>query len=180
MIQYLQNCLEGKASKKTPSVALTTNKKVLVTRFEREGVAGFVQSPGGFGETGVELLTPSGSLLQIPYTEVKAVCFVRDFEGGDTWREHRSFATRPKSAGLWVRFVFRDFDTVEGLVANNLMLLEPGGFYMVPPDPTFHNQRLFIPKAALSEVQVLGVIGSPLRRKKSPLSKDPENQLQMF
>jgi hypothetical protein len=180
MIQYLQNCLEGKASKKTLSVAPTTNKKVLVTRFERESLSGFVQSPGGFREQSVELLTPSGSLLEIPYSEVKAVCFVRDFDGGEAWRENRSFATRPKSAGLWVRLVFRDQDTAEGLVANNLMLVEPSGFHIVPPDPTFHNQRLFVPRAALLEVQVLGVIGSPLRTKRPTGEKGEVGQLEMF
>ena len=36
---------------------------------------------------------------------------------------------------------------------------------MVPPDPTFQNQRVFVPKEALESVQVLGVIGSPLRRR---------------
>ncbi len=161
-------------------MALTTNKRVLVTRFERETLVGFVQSPGGFGPDAVELLTPAGALLRIPYPEVKAVCFVKDFEGGETWREHRSFATRPKSSGLWVRFVFRDHDTTEGLVPNNLMLVEHLGFYLVPPDPTFHNQRLFLPRTALSEVQVLGVIGSPLRRKKTPAGQGADGQLEMF
>jgi hypothetical protein len=180
MIQYLQNCLEGKASKKTGYVTQTTNKKVFVTRFERESLPGFVQSPGGFGEHSVELLTPSGALLEIPYSDVKAVCFVRDFESGETWREHRSFATRPKSPGLWVRFVFRDHDTAEGLLASNLMQVEPLGFYMVPPDPTFHNQRIFVPRTALREVLVLGVIGSALRRKKSQAAKGEDGQIEMF
>jgi hypothetical protein len=158
----------------------TTNKKVFVTRFDRESLPGFVQAPGGFGEHSLELLTPGGSLLQIPYSEVKAVCFVRDFENGETWQQHRSFATRPKSAGLWVRFVFRDNDSVEGLLANNLMQVETPGFQMVPPDPTAQNQRIFLPRTALREVQVLGVIGSPLRRKKSAPDKDKVNQLEMF
>jgi hypothetical protein len=160
-------------------VALATNKKVFVTRFDRESVHGFVQTPGGFTEQAVELLTPSGNLFQIPYSEVKAVCFVRDFDIGDTWREHRAFATRPKSPGLWVRLVFRDGDTTEGLLANNLMLLEPVGFNIIPPDPTFQNQRIFVPHAALREVQVLGVIGSPLRRRKAEKPKD-RKQMEMF
>ena len=78
--------------------------------------------------------------------ETKVVCFVRDFEAGETWRDHRAFSTRPKSAGLWVRLLFRDGDSVEGMLANNLLLVEPAGFSIIPPDPTFQNQRLFVPK----------------------------------
>ena len=158
-------------------MALTTNKKVYVTRFERESVQGFVQTPGGFTEDAVELLTPAGMLLRLPYSEVKAVCFVRDFDGGDTWREHRTFASRPKAPGLWVRLVFQDNDSTEGMLANNLILLEPNGFFITPPDPSFHNQRIFVPRLAVREVQVIGVVGS--RRKVAKPAK-PEGQLEMF
>jgi hypothetical protein len=152
---------------------------VFVTRFERESMQGFVQTPGGFGQDALELLTPAGSLLHVPYAEIKAVCFVRDFEGGDTWREHRAFAARPKTPGLWVKLAFRDGDTAEGILAHNLMLLEPNGFHVIPPDPTFQNQRIFVPRPALSEVQVLGVIGGRPRRIAKP-GKTEDEQLKMF
>jgi hypothetical protein len=161
-------------------VAASTNKKVLVARFDRETLAGFVSSPGGLDAGSLELLTPAGSVVEVSYAEVKAVCFVRDFEGGDTWREHRAYLTRPKSAGLWVRLRFRDGDSIEGLIANNLMQLEAAGFSIVPPDPTFHNQRIFIPRAALADVQVLGVIGSPLRRRPPKPAGEDKDQLEMF
>jgi hypothetical protein len=162
-------------------VAGTTNKRVLVARFERETLRGFVQTPAGFDGEFLELLTPEGSLLQVPFAETKAVCFVRDFESGETWREHRSFAARPKSAGLWVRVRFRDGDTLEGMLANNLILLEVGGFSIIPPDPSFQNQRIFIPRAAVTEVQVLGVVGSPVRpKRKSKPEKPEDDQLKMF
>jgi len=160
-------------------VAASTNKRVLVARFDRETLAGFVSSPGGLETAALELLTPAGSVVEVSYAEVKAICFVRDFEGGETWREHRAFLTRPKSAGLWVRLRFRDGDSIEGLLPNNLIQLEAVGFSIVPPDPTFHNQRIFVPRAALAEVQVLGVIGSPLRRRPKPAVQE-EGQLEMF
>ncbi|MSV36203.1 MAG: hypothetical protein EXQ47_11500 [Bryobacterales bacterium] len=161
-------------------MAPTTNKKVLVVRFERESVEGFVQTPGGFTATAVELLTPGGNLSQLPYEQVKAVCFIRDFAGGDTWREHRTFASRPKTPGLWVRLVFRDGDTAEGIATSNLLLLEPTGFHVIPPDPTFQNQRVFVPRAALREVQVLGVIGSRPRRPGRRPTQEESDQLTMF
>jgi uncharacterized protein DUF6982 len=157
-----------------------TNRKVLVARFDRETLTGFVQTPGGFSADSVELLTPAGTLLQVPYSETKAICFVRDFDAGETWREHRSFASRPKSAGLWVRVQFRDGDSIEGMLPNNLMLLETTGFGIVPPDPTFHNQRIFVPRAAVEDLQVLGVIGSPLKRRPAKRVAKDEGQLEMF
>jgi hypothetical protein len=158
---------------------MSANKKVLVSRFDRAPLQGFVRSPDGFEADGFDLLTPEGSHLRVPYAETRAVCFVREFETGETWRENRVFATRPKSAGLWVRLSFVDGDSLEGIAANNLMLVEGPGFSVVPPDPTYQNQRIFVPRSALREVQVLGVIGSPLRRRK-PKPADVEKQLRMF
>jgi len=160
-------------------VAQSTNKKVLLARFDREPVEGFIQSPAGFEGEAIDVLTPAGSLVRVPVSDTKAVCFVRDFDLGETWREHRFFPTRPKSAGIWVRLLFRDGDSIEGMLQNNLMLVEPAGFSIIPPDPTFQNQRMFVPRAALREVQVLGVVGSPLKRR--PAKKAPgEGQLEMF
>jgi hypothetical protein len=73
---------------------------------------------------------------------------------------------------------FRDGDTLEGLHPNNLLLMEPYGFTVTPPDPSANEQRVFVPRAALSEIQALGVIGSPLRRQKS--RKPAKDQLEMF
>ena len=68
---------------------------------------------------------------------------------------------------------------MEGIIQNNLMLVDPPGFGIIPPDPTFQNQRIFVPRAALREVQVLGVVGSPLKRRPSK-KPDGEGQLEMF
>jgi hypothetical protein len=160
-------------------VAQSTNKKVLLARFDREPVEGFMHASAGFEGEAIEILSPSGTLLRIPVLETKAVCFVRDFDGGETWREHRTFLTRPKMPGVWVRLLFRDGDSMEGMLPNNMMLVEPAGFSVIPPDPTFQNQRIFVPRPALKEVQVLGVVGSPLRRRPSKKT-DKEGQLEMF
>lgn len=160
-------------------MALSSNKKVLVARFDRETLQGFVQMPGGLEGDAVELLRPEGNLVRIPFAETKVVCFVRDFESGETWRDHRAFTTRPKTPGLWVRFLFRDGDSLEAILPNNLLQVEAGGFSAVPPDPGFQNQRVFVPRAAVTSVTVLGVIGSPLRRRTAKRVSG-EEQLRMF
>jgi hypothetical protein len=68
---------------------------------------------------------------------------------------------------------------MEGMLPNNLILVEPSGFSIIPPDPTFQNQRIFVPRSALREAQVLGVVGSPLRRRPTKKSGG-EGQLEMF
>jgi Family of unknown function (DUF6982) len=159
-------------------LAVSTTKKVLVTRFDREPLAGFVNPHSYLQTEGLELLSQGGAVSVVPYTEIKLVCFVRDFQQGEPRKELRLFTTRPKMEGLWVRMRFRDGDVMDGMLSNNLLQMDSYGLSVVPPDPGFQNQRVFVPKAALSMVQVLGVVGSPLRmRKPKPTAKE---QLEMF
>ena len=160
-------------------MAGSTNKKVLISRFDREPLSGFVNPQAYLTLEGLELLTSDGALQTVPYEDVKLVCFVRDFDQGEPRKELRLFAARPKMEGLWIRMRFRDGDSMDGLLSNNLLQLEPQGFSVIPPDPGFQNQRVFVPKAALSSIQGRGVIGSPLRqgRKTKPV---PKEQLEMF
>lgn len=151
---------------------------MLVTRFDREPLAGFVNPQSYLQSEGLELLSQGGAVSVVPYPEIKLVCFVRDFQQGEPRKELRLFTTRPKMEGLWVRMRFRDGDVMDGMLSNNLLQLDSYGLSVVPPDPGFQNQRIFVPKAALSMVQVLGVVGSPLRmRKPKPAAKE---QLEMF
>jgi len=145
---------------------VSTTKKVRISRFDREPLVGFVNPQTYLRPSGVELLTPDGNFSVILYDEVKTVQFVKDFEPPDPASERRVFSTRPKMDGLWVRIKFRDGEVMDGILANNLLLLEIQGFTLVPPDPYANNQRVFVPRLALTELQVLGVVGSPLRRRK--------------
>jgi len=159
----------------------STNKKVVVIRYDRESLGG-VANPGHFGQDQpIEILTTSGNLVRAGIEEIKAICFVKELPAPDAWHPNRQFAVRPKTGGLWLRFRFRDQDTLDGVVPNNLLTFENGGFTVVPPDPSFLNQRIFVPRKALLEAQVMGVIGSPLRQpaaRKAP-AKGPA-QIEMF
>lgn len=160
-------------------MGVSTHKKVLVSRFDRETLSGFVNPQGYLLTEGLELMTQSGSVSVLPYDEVKLVCFVRDFQQGEPRKELRLFTTRPKLEGLWLRMYFRDGDAMDGILSNNLLQLDSYGFSVVPPDPGFQNQRIFVPKMALTRMEVLGVVGSPLRapRKPKPTAKE---QMEMF
>jgi len=159
-------------------MAGSTNKKVSVARFDREPVLGTVSLQDYLNEAGLELISVSGSLITVPYSEAKAVCFLRDFDDAAAWKPNRAFGTRPKAAGLWVRIVFLDGDTLEGMMSNDLTQLEPTGISVIPPEPGSSAQRIFVPRQASKSIQVLGVIGSPLRR--GPLKKPEPGQMAMF
>lgn len=161
--------------------ASSTSKKVLVSRFDRDTLSGFVIPQTYLSEASIELLTAGGSVQRVPYAEVKLVCFVRDWGQGEPSRELRVFTSRPKMEGLWMRMTFRDGEVMDGILANNLLLLESTGFSVIPPDPSFQNQRIFVPKVALTSLSVLGVVGTPLRhlRKAKPVEKE-EQQIRLF
>ncbi len=154
----------------------STTKKALVRRFDREALQGYIHPPSFLQPDGIELLSADGVVSRIPYADVKCVAFVREFDQPEM--ERRSFLTRPKMAGLWVSLRFRDGETIEGIVPNNLLQVETAGFSIIPPDPNGNQQRIFAPRAALAGVEVLGVIGSPLRRRKAkPAAKE---QIDLF
>lgn len=159
-------------------MAVSTNKKVIIRRFDREPLAGFVNPQRYLDSGGIEILSLSGSVVRVPYEEVKSVDFVRDFEPHENASERRVFNTRPKMNGLWVRMRFRDGELMDGLLPNNLLQIEPYGFTVVPPNPTSGRQRTFVPRQALSEIHVLGVVGSPLKIQRAP--KRPRDQIELF
>ena len=147
-------------------MASSTTKKAIVRRFQRESLAGYVNPATFLQPEGVELLSSDGQVALIPFPEVKSVSFVREFEPEDL-SERQVFQTRPKTAGLWIRIRFRDGDVMEGILPNNLLQVEPQGFSTVPPDAYGNRQRVFVPRAALLGVEVLGVIASPLKKTKA-------------
>lgn len=152
-------------------MAASTNKKVLVRRYDRETLAGHVNPALYLQPEGVELVSTQGNIVLVPYPDVKSVAFVREFDADSP--ERQVFQTRPKMPGLWVSLQFRDGDRMEGIVPNNLLLLENIGLTLTPPDPFGNQQRIFVPRTSLTSVEVLGVVGSPLKKRKAkPVTKD--------
>lgn len=143
----------------------STHKKVIVRKMGRDSLSGYV-SPANFVADGkLELLNTTGKLVQIELSEIKRVDFVRDFaEGGAPVR--KTFTTRPRTEGLWVRLKFTDNDVLEGMMPNDLNQIAGDGFLVTPPDTRGNIQRIFVPKSALEEISVLAVIGHAQARRK--------------
>jgi hypothetical protein len=143
----------------------STHKKVIVRKKGRDSVSGYVSPANFVAEGKLELLNPSGKVVLIDLKEIKSVDFVRDFsELASTGR--KTFANRPRTEGLWVRLKFTDNDVLEGMMPNDLVQISADGYLVTPPDTRGNIQRVFVPKSALDELTVLGVIGRPEARRR--------------
>lgn len=152
-------------------MAGSTTKKAIIRRYDREPLAGYLNPVSFLQPAGVELLLPDGNIQTVPYTDIKSIAFVREFEHGGAG-DRATFLTRPKMEGLWVRLRFRDGDVLEGVMPNNLLQIDRYGFSIVPPDSLANQQRVFVPRGSLRAVEVLGVVGSPLKRRPRVAGKD--------
>jgi hypothetical protein len=152
----------------------STHKKVIVRKSGRDSVKGYV-APNFIVEGKLELLNQSGKVVLIELAEIKSVDFVRDFADSATMGR-KTFTTRPRTEGLWVRLKFTDNDILEGMMPNDLIQLSPDGYLITPPDTRGNVQRVFVPKVALEEMSVLAVIGRPESRRKVTASEDARQE----
>ena len=143
---------------------------------------GVVNPATCFLENQVEVITTGGTFIGITYNELKALCFVSDNATPDLFDIHGFFERRPKVPGLWTRFTFRDGAKLDGILSHNLLDWPEQGYFITPPHAGTHRQRVFIPRRALSQTELRGVVGSSALatddRRKSDLPA--ERQLPMF
>ena len=153
----------------------STHKKVVVLLLDRTSVRGYLNPAKLAKADTLDLLTPDGEHQQLPLKEVRSVYFVREFT--DNFEpERKVFLSRPKLHGLWVRLRFRDDDTIEGVVPNDLLALLDHGVQITPPDLHGSSLRIYIPRTALTEMTVLGVVGVA-RRKAAPATATAQPKL---
>jgi hypothetical protein len=144
----------------------STLKKVVLVFSDRERLEGYLNPLRVQTAEPLDLLTVNGEHRPISLKDVRAIYFVREFNG-EYESERKAFLSRPKLDGLWVRLKFRDSETLEGVVPNDLLTLLDSGIQLTPPDLNGAVTRIFVPREALAEVTVLGVVGVA-RRKPTP------------
>jgi hypothetical protein len=156
----------------------STRKKVVILLLDRSHLKGYLNPLTLARAEALDLLTPDGEHISIAMASVKSVYFVREFP--ETFQpERKVFLSRPKLDGLWVRLRFRDEDVMEGIVANDLLDLLDNAVQLTPPDLHGNTLRLFIPRSALAEMKVLGVVGAA-RRTPRAASAAASSQSKLF
>lgn len=158
----------------------STHKKVVIRKLDRDSVNGYVAPNNFINEDRVELLNTAGNVVSIALKEIKGIYFVREFSDADTL-SRKTFTTRPRTEGLWVRLRFRDNEVMEGMMPNDLGQLSPDGFLINPPDTRSNTQRIFVPRTALDSMTVLAVIGGAQgRRRRAAAAAADSRQVPMF
>jgi hypothetical protein len=159
----------GTVTCNTDSIALNTEMSdKVVIQFGERSAKGFTnralwpsdQDPDSKAASVPVLLQDSGEIKLIPLDGVKAVFFVKTFEGKshDDLRFHDHL---PPVECLWVRVTFDDGEVIEGLIRNSSSYVLQDGFFMSPIDPEGNNLLVYVLKAKLQDIEVLGLRPAP-------------------
>ncbi|GAC1701219.1 MAG: hypothetical protein NVS9B4_04120 [Candidatus Acidiferrum sp.] len=136
---------------------------MVVALTDKKSLRGYL-NPVGLGQADpIDLLTPDGEHAPVPLAKVRSIYFVRDF-ADEFAPERKAFLSRPKLDGLWVKLRYTDGETLEGVIPNDLLSFLDYGLQITPPDLNSTTDRIFVPRAALAELTVLGVVGMARRK----------------
>jgi hypothetical protein len=96
---------------------------------------------------------PYGEGKIIRMRELKAVFFVRDFNGKPDYRERRKYKSEDSPFGRRVEIRFSDGDVQVGATMG--YSLERVGFFITPADPGSNNRKIFAISTAVESVRRL-------------------------
>jgi hypothetical protein len=150
----------------------STHKKVVVELADKSALRGYLNPGRLVGADTLDLLTSEGEHEAVPVAKVRAVYFVRDLEE-EFAPERKAFLSRPKLDGLWVKVTFRDGATLEGVIPNDLVAFLDNGLHLTPPDFNSNTDRIYVPRPAITELTVLGVVGVARRKPAAAAAAQP-------
>lgn len=100
----------------------------------------------------LKVVTASGKVESVNLDDVKAIFFVKEFEGNTEYHEKKRFTKTSPRAGKSVSVKFDDGETLNGKVIS---LPEVGrGFFLYPADPNSNNLKIFIVRSATKEIKI--------------------------
>jgi hypothetical protein len=103
----------------------------------------------------IRIISREGRKKRFQLDQLKAVFFVKDFQGDPGYAEVKFMAQEPDKSMVWVRVEFVDGEVQEGKVLNSIELLRDPGFYLWPLDRDVNNEMVFVSKSSLKSFTVL-------------------------
>jgi len=102
--------------------------------------------------------------IHVPIVELKAIFFVKNFEGSNKHVERKTFGIR-KNLGKKVFVKFRDNETLVGFIEGQVpwdkgfSLAKLGkkvkGFFLIPVDEDSNNDKVFVVGSAIQDVTII-------------------------
>lgn len=85
--------------------------------------------------------------------DLKAIFFVKDFQGNSSYRERRQFIEKDKPQGRKMEVIFKDGETLVGTTMG--YDASRPGFFIQPVDGDGNNIRVFVVQASVAKVRHL-------------------------
>ncbi len=127
--------------------------KVVVRTRDGQVIPGFA-SQDRMKDT-LKIITQQGKEQTFNLEKLKAVFFVKDFQGNPEYDEIKFLNKLSVSSRIWVRVEFFDGEVLEGKIPNDLELISSPGFYLSPSDHDTNNKRVWVIKSALKNFTFL-------------------------
>lgn len=96
---------------------------------------------------------PEGKGAEVRVADLKAVFFVKDFEGDPAYNEKKTFVEGQSPAGRKVEVTFSDGEVLVGATLG-YDETRPG-FFIATPDPLSNNLRVFVVTASMKGLKYL-------------------------
>ena len=102
-------------------------------------------------------LTDDGATYEVELGKLKALFFVRDFEGNPAYNDRKGFFAR-LNHGKKVMVEFKDGEVLFGYTLTYSS--QGAGFFVFPGDPESNNEKVFVVHAATRTVRLTALTGS--------------------
>ena len=160
MVAVVKRAVTSETKGSVPSP--DSNQKVVIRYTDGRVLRGFAPKRN---DTALEDTLPDslvvkesdGKPVKVVASNIKAIFFVKSFEGDQDYTEFKVFSGRPSGKGVWVRVRFQDGEVIEGVAPNCFETYSKALFYITPPDPRSNNQGVLVSKHYLKEMEVLGL-----------------------
>lgn len=101
-------------------------------------------------KTSFHLELVNGEKVEIKIQELKALFFVKTYEGD---RQHeKNYSDKVPGGGRKIKVKFNDGETIEGYTTG--YSADRAGYYMVPADLKGNNERIFVVASATERVEM--------------------------
>jgi hypothetical protein len=146
----------------SPAMSSTDQRRVIVRFANGRTLRGYCtadahQAAGNNLPERISIRNSSGNVEEVELAGLKAIFFVKTFEGSKDYSEFKVFTHQPSGRGVWVRVHFHDGEVMEGVAPNSLSTFSGTVFSLTPPDPQSNNEIVIVAKSCLKEMQILGL-----------------------